>query len=157
MERPVIGEDRIPGRDAGGSITGFVMGYLQREASPEILQEIMQASGETRTAAQLADVGVWSSYAQMRRLFEATGAVLGGVQVLRTVGEYALDSLATPELTEVFHALGSPNAVLENLALGTAAILPIMHMAAVDVGPGESVIRFAFSDGHEPFPSSARS
>jgi diguanylate cyclase (GGDEF)-like protein len=152
MDRPVIGEDRIPGRDAGGSITGFVVGYLQQEASPEILREILRASGETRTATQLADVGVWSSYAQMRRLFEATGAILGGVQVLRTVGEYALDSLATPELIEMFHALGSPNAVLENLALGTAAILPISHIAAVDVGPGESVIRFGFSDGYEPFP-----
>jgi diguanylate cyclase (GGDEF)-like protein len=152
VNHQVIGEDRTPGRDVGGSITGFLMGYLQREAPPETLQAILRASGETRTAAQLADAGVWSSYAQMRRLLEATSAILGGEQVLRTVGEYALDSLATPELTEVFHALGSPNAVLENLALGTAAILPIAQMAAEEVSPGEGVIRFGFRDGYEPFP-----
>ena len=141
----------LRGRDFGGALTQYVVGYL-REHTPEgTLEEVFRLAGETRSAEMLSDVNAWSSYGQYRRLLEATGRLLGGPDALKTVGSHAFDSIRNSEMTETFRALGSPTAVYEALIGVTASTAPGFAMMMDPIGPNECRIRLRMREPNEPF------
>ena len=74
------------------------------------MAEVLAAAGEVRTQAELG-TDSWSTYAQLRRLIEATASALGGVGTLRDVGGTVLDASSSFDFLAVVQALGSPGAL----------------------------------------------
>src|ERR1700722_7155632 len=90
--------DEPAGEDFGGVLTQYVIYYLQDHAPEGTLGEVLRLADEVRGAATLCDVNGWSSYAQHRRLLEATGDVLGGTGVLTKIGLSLFESIRVPEM-----------------------------------------------------------
>src|SRR5580700_4886886 len=137
--------------DFGGMLTALVIGHLKKEA-PSTLSAILQAAGESRSPDELEDVAAWSSYSQVRRLFEATAAALGGPAVLREIGEAGHEQWGlAPEIREATRSLGSPAAMLRSPDLASA-VFPIVETVADEIAPDEWCIKVRFLPGYEPFP-----
>ena len=140
------------GRDFGGALTQFVVGYLLEHEAPGALDRILRAAGETRTSAELADPNTWSSYVQYRRLLEATGAELGGSGALAMIGRHAFDSIRSPELPETLRRLGSPEAAYTALRGRNESVSPGVELA-IEVSTGnECVVQMRLRGANEPFP-----
>jgi diguanylate cyclase (GGDEF)-like protein len=139
------------GREFGWMATGLVVSYL-RQGAADAVAGILSAAGETRSVEQLEDQGVWSSYGQVRRLFESTSAALGGPGALRVVGEAALNLLVAPELVDTVRGTGSPGAYLASLSANLTSVFPVMDLVAEQLADVEWCVAFRFHQGYEPFP-----
>jgi diguanylate cyclase (GGDEF)-like protein len=139
------------GREFGGMATGFLIGYLQQQA-PGAVEGILSAAGETRPVEELVDPGSWSTYGQLRRLFEATSASLGGRQALRAAGEASLESLVAPEVIEMVRAKGTPGAYLETMGREHTVYFPVIDLELEEAAEGDWHIDLRFQPGYEPFP-----
>jgi hypothetical protein len=126
------GQDSLRPRDGhefGGALTQFVITFLSDQGGPLVLDQVLRAAGESRSSAELADPNTWSSYTQYRRLLEATGQVLGGVDALANVGRRAFDSIRSPELVENLRRLGSPEAAFSALRGRSESVSPGIDLA----------------------------
>jgi hypothetical protein len=142
----------LSARDFSGVLTQFVVGYLLEQMPLGTLDAVLRPAGETRDGAELSDLNTWSSYAQYRRLLEATGAVLGGPDTLATVGRHTFDSLRVPEWTETLRALGSPAAVYEVMPGLSDSAAPGCVMAIEMLGPNECRVQLGMRGLNETFP-----
>jgi diguanylate cyclase (GGDEF)-like protein len=111
---------------------------------------VLAAAGEVRTQAELG-TDSWSTYAQLRRLIEATASALGGVGTLRDVGGTVLDASSSFDFLAVVQALGSPGALLANVGAAAQAFATVVDIDAEQVGPTEWVVRQRWKAGYEPF------
>src|SRR4029078_1732117 len=97
----------------GGLNTRLVVEYLRDKMPPGTLDTVLEAAGETRSLDVLLDDAGWSSYDELRALFEATAVVMGGPRSLAPIGRDAsLLSDSSPELFESVRSLGSHPAPL---------------------------------------------
>ena len=143
-------QGRPTGRDFGGILTQYVVGYLRTSAPEGVLAQVLLSAGETRSLAELSDATAWSSYAQYRGLLEATGRVLGGPAMLGMVGMHVFDSIQSPDLNDSMTALDSVEAVYA--ILPSLSTTPVVELQTKNAGPNEVRIRFRFRAGFEPFP-----
>ena len=126
------------------------MNYLQ-DLGDAVVGEVLSRARERRSARELADDATWSSYHQVRALFEATRSVLGP-DAMHCVGEASLTSAAVPELGDLLLGLGSPAALLGTLSLAAASMTTVVHSEATEVEPNHWQIVSRFGEGYEPFP-----
>lgn len=132
----------------------IVVNYLQERFGPDVLRQVLQLAGEVRDEARLCDDSVWSSYAQVRSLFEATSAVLGGAQWLMAAAvETPIDSETGAEMAQTLQDLGSPGALLRIVVDSDAAlgVSTIRITEGDELGPCEWTIRERFQPGFAPF------
>jgi diguanylate cyclase (GGDEF)-like protein len=140
------------GRDFSGSMTQFIVDYLLDHQPPKTLDVVLQLAGETRSAATLRDVNSWSSYAQYRRLLQATGQVLGGARMLETVGRHMFDSIRNPELAEAMRSLGAPAAAYAAISGVSESVAPGCELAVEVLGENECRVQWRIKDVNDPFP-----
>ncbi len=152
MMKRKLGRTPSVDRDVSGMATQYLISYLQDFEPAGTLQKVFREAGETRSAKTLQTASTWSSYAQYRRLLEATGSVLNGLDTLAHVSDHVFDSHQSPELSGSMSSLGSPAdtyAVLPELMKTT---VPIVELITETVSPTECRIRVRLKDGFEPFP-----
>jgi diguanylate cyclase (GGDEF)-like protein len=142
-------QGRATGRDFGGILTQYVVGYLRSSAPEGVLAQVLLSAGEKRSLAELSDATAWSSYAQYRGLLEATSRVLGGPAMLGMVGMHVFDSIQSPDLTDSMTALDSVEAVYAMLP--SLSTTPAVELQTENTGPNEVRVRFRFRPGFEPF------
>jgi diguanylate cyclase (GGDEF)-like protein len=137
-----------------GLNTRLIVEHLRDKMPPGTLETVLEAAGETRSMDVLVDDTSWTSYSQMRRLFEATGAAMGGSRSLAPIGRDAgLLSESVPELLESVRALGSPAALYSAMAEGNdAGLVSIGTSMGWEIGPTEWMLTQQFSDGFEAIP-----
>ncbi len=145
--------DRSEGRDFAGNLTELVIRHLQRNAPPGALAEALALAGETRSPASLCESTTWSSYAQFRRLLEATATTLGGIERLADIGGQLFTDLTEHDFIEMLQALGSPAAMYAEMDSVTATSMPNTAVGAEEVGPTEWLIHQQLTNGLEPFPA----
>jgi hypothetical protein len=139
-------------RDFAGIQGQHLVSYLQACTPNGTLERVLALAGETRTVAALGDASTWSSYAQFRRLLEATGHVLGGSAALFEVGKHVYDSIQSPEFSEALAALKSPHAVYASVPSFMGAIVPAIKWETESIGPAEIKMSIQLRDGKESFP-----
>ena len=139
-------------RDFSGIFSRYVISYLQTRTLEGSLERVLRSAGETRSATTLSDSSTWSSYAQLRKLLEATSAVLGGPSTLSAVGEHVFDSIRSPEMSEAYVALGTPAAVYAAMPGMNGSSAPLVELTTESIGPNECMVGVRFKDGNEPFP-----
>lgn len=148
----------IPGersdRHFSGLFSQTLIELLRSEGGDDLVGAVLSMAGETRSAADLEQDCVWSSYGQLRRLLEAASARLGGPERLGPSGDPSRDeSLPVISSREGVMGMGSPNSVLE--ALGSTDESPVAILFGSSYERcGETTWRIScvIDDGYEPFP-----
>jgi diguanylate cyclase (GGDEF)-like protein len=142
------------GRHFSGINTRIVVDFVDSRFGPETLTQILDLAGETRPVNQLREDSQWSSYSQVRRLFEATSVVLGGENwVTLAATETPIDSESGAEMAQTLQDLGSPGALLRAVVEngGTFGVSTIRLTEGQEIGPREWVLRECFQGGFAPF------
>jgi diguanylate cyclase (GGDEF)-like protein len=141
-------------RHFSGINTRLVTNFVEARFGRPTLMEILELAGETRPLTQLREDSEWSSYEQVRRLFEATSASLGGANWLTVAAaETPIDSESGAEMAQTLQDLGSPGALLRAVVEngGTFGVSTIRLTEGQEVGPSEWVIRERFQGDFAPF------
>jgi len=152
VEESTSGAELRSERHFAGSMTLYVVKYVQAHGRPGALDEVLERAGETRTAEALCDEASWSTYTQFRRLLEAVEAVMGGREHLFAAAAESWRLMSTPSSTEMLQALGSPGALYTNLGQTPEILTTVIDLEVVESGPTGSIIRTRFKDGYEAFP-----
>jgi diguanylate cyclase (GGDEF)-like protein len=143
----------VPARDFSGIVTAYAMTFLE-SCPPGTLERVFAAAGETRTSAELMSSTTWSSYAQVRRLLEATAEELGGRHVLEQVGVVYV--MGNPEFVGLVQSLGSPEVLLASMEQMGESVAPCVSVTLEEQEPGDWLGELTFQEGYEPFPEYCR-
>ncbi len=130
----------------------YLISYLQDHEPPGTLQKVFREAGETRSPKTVQSAASWSSYAQFRRLLEATGSVLDGLTTLARVCDHVFDSHQSPELSDSMSSLGSPADTYAALPGLMDSTVPIVELLTERVSPTECRVRLRFKGDLQPFP-----
>jgi hypothetical protein len=109
------------GEHTSGLTSGLVLAYVERAGGREAVDRLLGGCGVPREReGWLRDPNAWISYALTRALYEAAADVLDDPQVMRHIGEAALDLSVGPGIHLALRALGSPRLVYQNLVRANA-------------------------------------
>ena len=125
-------------RAISGAITGVIIGYVRLARGDEAVDRLLALAGERRPVAVLADETQWIGYDAARRLFEAADEVTGDPDSARLIGAHVLDQHAGTEVAALLRSLGSPEALLKNVAATGAKYSAVTTMDVLDVEPGRA-------------------
>ena len=152
MAKRKLGRTPPVARDVNGVATQYLISYL-RDFEPEgTLQRVLREAGETRSPKTLQSAACWSSYAQFRRLLEATASVLDGLTTLTHVSDHVFDANQSPELSGSLTSLASPADTYAMLPELMESTIPIVELQTESVSPTECRVRLRFRGDFEPFP-----
>jgi hypothetical protein len=97
------------GRHFSGIYTRIVVDFVTARFGHRTLTEILDLAGEKRAVSQLREDSQWSSYGEVRRLFEATSVVLGGEKWLTSAAtETPIDSESGAEIAQTWWRMAEP-------------------------------------------------
>ncbi len=139
-------------RDVNGVALQYLISYLQDHEPAGTLQKVFREAGETRSPKTVQSAASWSSYAQFRRLLEATGSVLDGLTTLARVCDHVFDAHQSPELSDSMSSLGSPADTYAAVPGLMDSTVPIVELLTERVSPTECRVRLRFKGDLEPFP-----
>jgi diguanylate cyclase (GGDEF)-like protein/putative nucleotidyltransferase with HDIG domain len=132
-------------RETSGLTSRLVLTYVERKGGREAVEKVLEKCGLTHVEADLMDERHWFSFATKVRMFEAVAEVLEDPNVMRHMGEIAIDLNVGDALKVTLRALGSPRLVYENVVrangrFSTTARMELLeassshaHIAYVDV------------------------
>jgi diguanylate cyclase (GGDEF)-like protein len=126
--------------------------HAEAVAGPGAIARILERAGEGRTAETMVDDSGWSSYLRFRALLEATAVELGGVEPLTRVDESGdVTSGSMPSATEMLQLMGSPHALLADLAADNNPLIMFIHTRGAQTGPSEWLIEVHAKAGYPLF------
>jgi len=126
--------------DYSGSITGVLCAYLRRAYGEEAVERVRLLAGDDRPLEMLEDIDAWSSYEQVTALYRAAADVTGDDDIGRRAGEELIRQYRGTAVETLLRELGSPGAVLENVAQTAAKFSTVLEMQASEVGPTHAVV-----------------
>jgi diguanylate cyclase (GGDEF)-like protein len=135
-------------RDFSGVITGYLIAFLRAQTG-DALSRVFALAGDTRAPESLVADTTWSTYAQVRRLLEATASLLGGPEVLVRAG--AAFVVSNAEFAALVQSMGGPDTLMANIAQMSEHTAPALGLATEEIAPGEWIADLRFRDGFEPF------
>jgi diguanylate cyclase (GGDEF)-like protein len=139
-------------RDFSASINRYLVNHLRRLGGPELVARVLARAGEARSMEELTSDGRWSSYAQVRALYEAASHVLGGPPAIRPVGSTQWDEVvSTPALADALQSLGSPDALFACIDAAAASVTSLVTTQGRPIGERHWELTNRFADGFEPF------
>ncbi len=136
-------------RHISGVYTKLLMEFLVGTMPPDRIDTLLAQAAESRSLAELADAGSWSSYDQFRRLLEERSRL--DPTSLYDQSELLSDWLKTWELSQAAQTLDSPGTLL---ASGSEEnpLVPIRRYEKTEVASNEWTIRESFKDDYQPYP-----
>src|SRR5690348_14751756 len=121
--------------DYSGLITGVLCAYLRHAYGEETVERVRQLADDDRPLEMLEDIDAWSSYEQVTALYRAAADVTGDDDIGRRAGEELIRQYRGTAVETLLRELGSPGAVLENVAQTAAKFSTVLEMQASEVGP----------------------
>ena len=135
-----------------GSITRYLVGFLDDLGSAALVDAVKLAAGEHRPTDALLDETAWHTYDEVRALYEAAATALGGPEALRALGGHLWQAtIGTPGMTEGLMALGGPEGLLGLLDAVAARITTVVEHTSAESAPHDWEATVRFHDGFEPF------
>src|SRR5258708_37449046 len=105
----------------------------------EGVDQLLQMAGVRYSPSYLDDVGNWIWYDETIALFEAAVQLTGDIAIARRIGEDMVRQHAgTPDAT-LLRSLGSPEAVLEQVATAVTKFTTATETEALEGTPGHAV------------------
>ena len=140
------------GRHVSHTLIRMALEHAEAVAGPGAIGRILDQVGETRPAEVMVEDSGWSSYTQFRALLEATAVELGGIEPLTRADESGdVTSGSMPSATEMLQLMGSPHALLADLAGDNNPLVTFIHIQGAQTGPSEWLIEVDTRDGFPPF------
>jgi diguanylate cyclase (GGDEF)-like protein/putative nucleotidyltransferase with HDIG domain len=149
------GLDAIPvleARETSGITSKLVLAYVEREGGREAIEEVLGRCGLEGREEEMRDEGHWFPFATKIALFEAAADVLDDPQVMRRVGETALELGVADGLKAALRALGSPALLYKNVVRANAKFNTVQGMELLELHRTRARIRF-FAMADVPFHS----
>ena len=143
---------RLAEQAFAGSITRYVVGFLDDLGGSALVDAVKEAAGDERPTGVLLDDTGWHTYEQVRALYEAAAEALGGPEALRALGAHLWkDTISTPGMTEGLMSLGGPEGLLGLLDAVAARITTVVEHTSAELAPNDWEATVGFRDGFEPF------
>jgi PAS domain S-box-containing protein len=140
----------VEGYDLSSAVVAGVVGYLRQHAGQEVLATVLARAGETRDADWLIGGMGGDTYAEFRRLLEATGELCGS-DSLREAGAYPYHQMLNPQFQEALQVFGSPTGILGQLGQLSGVTTPVLEISTSEVDPNEWLVSCRFARGLEPY------
>lgn len=133
-------------RAISGTMTGVVVAYVRLVEGDAGVERLLELAGGTRSVEALTDATAWVGYGEAVRLFEAADAVIG-TPAARRIGAHVLEQYAGSEVADILRSLGSPEAVLENVATTAAKYSAVTSMDVLEAGDGHARVAAVTREG----------
>ena len=114
---------------------------LRATAGDDAVREVIRRSGITRPPSELEDVSNWMPYAESLALFRAAVEVTGDERIAQRVGEDTVRQHAGTPVATLFRALGSPQAVYEQLSIAVGKFTTVTELCTEEVAAGTTTVR----------------
>ena len=134
-------------RAISGAMTGVVIGYVRLVEGDGGVARLLDLAGEARSAEALEDATRWVGYGEAIRLFEAADEVVGQPDTARRIGAHVLEQYAGSEVADILRSLGSPEAVLENVATTAAKYSAVTSMDVLELREGHARVAAVTREG----------
>jgi len=144
----MIGESE-GGRHFACTMPSVLLRRVRKEGGEQAVTELLERAGSTHTPEFLDDVSNWVSYEEAMSLFDAAEDLIGDMQIARHTGEQTLAQHAGTPVATLLRSLGSPEAVLDKIAVTAARFSTVAEMDAVEVAPGRCVVRAREREGFQ--------
>ena len=118
----------------------MLLRHVRATLGAEAVEQVIAESGVPYSSAHLDEVSNWIWYEEAMALFDAAERITGDPFVGRRAGEQAVRQHAGTPVATLLRSLGSPEAILEQVALTATKFSTITEMRAVDVAPGRATV-----------------
>jgi diguanylate cyclase (GGDEF)-like protein len=133
--------DAKEGRHFACTMPSVLLRRIRKDGGEKAIAELLEKAGSTRTPEYLDDVSNWISYDEAVALFDAAEDLTGDPSIARRIGEQTLSQHAGTPVATLLRSFGSPEAVLDKIALTAGKFSTVAEMDAVEVAPGHAVVR----------------
>jgi diguanylate cyclase (GGDEF)-like protein len=120
---------------------------VRKAGGNDAVTELLAKAGVDHTPEYLDEVSNWISYDEAVALFDAAEEMTGDPSIARRIGEQTLAQHAGTPVATLLRSLGSPENVLDKVALTAGRFSTVAEMDAVEVGPGRAVVRAREREG----------
>src|SRR5947209_5240554 len=129
------------------SLTATLIARVKRVAGAEAVASLLREARSTRSVEFLTDIANWISYDEAIALLEAGEHVTGDPDFARHVGSDAVRALGSSMTAGTLRALGSPEALLGQMAVASHRFSTVASLEALEVSPGHARIRAVANPG----------
>src|SRR3954453_9900363 len=129
-------------RGQGGcSMSSVLVRRVRAVSGDDGVAALLIRAASPRTAAYLEDTGNWIDYQEAIELFEAAAELTGDPEICLHVGEDMVRQHAGTSVATLLRSLGSPEAILEQVAVTVTKFSTVTAMEPLEVGPGRALVR----------------
>jgi diguanylate cyclase (GGDEF)-like protein len=121
-------------------MSSVLMRLTQEYAGYEAVDELLRTADTTHDEAFLNDPDNWITVDEAVSLLATGQRITGDPLLARKVGEQSVRQHAGSQVAALLRSLGSPEAILANMALAAGRFSTVTEMAAVECEPGRAVI-----------------
>jgi diguanylate cyclase (GGDEF)-like protein len=129
-------------QDSSGITSRLVLEYVERVGGRPAVDAVLARCGTSDREAWLRDESSWLPYQTKIDLFHAAAEVLDDPEVMRHIGERALEFNVGQGLTLALRALGSPRLVYQNIVRANAKFSRSHAMELMELRADFARIRF---------------
>lgn len=129
-------------QETSGMTSKLVLAYVERQGGEAAVKEMLARCGLEHREQSLRNESSWFSFEAKIQLFEAAAEVLGDPQVMRRVGESALELSVADGLKAALRALGTPGLVFRNVVRANAKFNAVHGMELDEIGRDHARVRF---------------
>jgi diguanylate cyclase (GGDEF)-like protein len=122
------------------TLTSTLLKRLRSTLGDEGVRQVVRRSGVRHSPGYLEEVSNWIPYDDAVVLFETAVEVTADEQIGWRVGQDAVRQHAGTAVATLLRSLGSPEAILGQLALAVTKFSTVTVMAPVEVAPGRAVV-----------------
>jgi diguanylate cyclase (GGDEF)-like protein len=134
------GIDLSRGAHISGSTTAVIVRWVRNQLGSDGVQQMLALASDSRSVAQLEDVGQWSSYLQATALLEAAVRITGRPDAARRIGEEMLTQHRGTAVVDLLRSLESPEALLTSIAESGAKFSTVFLLTPQEVRPGHAEV-----------------
>ena len=132
--------DIAGGRHIASSTVGVVLRYVRRVAGSAAAAQVLAMAGLDPDDPRPDDPSTWMTYPEAVRVFEAAAEITADPDVAIRAGEELLAQYAGSEVAALLRSLGSPMAVIENVAVTASKFSTVITAAMVDSVDGGALV-----------------
>ncbi len=129
------------GKDFSCSLTAVLIARVRGVGGDEAVAELLREASSPRSLEYLEDIGNWVSYDEVIALWKTGAKITGDPQFARHAGEDTVKQLGSSSTSTVLRSLGSPEALLRQLAVATNRFSGVAELEATELRPGFAKVR----------------
>jgi diguanylate cyclase (GGDEF)-like protein len=122
------------------SMTSTLIARVRATHGERGVAELLVSAEVPYGAEHLCDPGNWIWFDEAVGLFEAAVELTGDAKIARRAGEESVRQHAGTPVATLLRSLGSPEAILEQVAAAVTKFSTVTEMTAADVAPGRAIV-----------------